>query len=215
MNVSGVNTTTASPTYGTSGTQESKDQFLQLLVTQIQNQNPLDPMSNEEFTAQLTQFSMLEQLEQMNSNFEADMGISQSLNNTMMLDIVGRTATVLGNGADVTDGVATGNRLQSSGDGTATVEVTNAAGEVVATFMTDIEAGWNDVAWDGLTDGGDIADDGSYSLSVTLTDAAGEEMTHQVFRQGSVDSIRFENNLAILSVAGEEYYASEIAEVGL
>ncbi len=215
MNVSGVNSTTATSSYTTSSTQESQDQFLQLLVTQIQNQNPLDPMSNEEFTSQLTQFSMLEQLEQMNSNFAADMGISQSLNNTMMLDIVGRTATVLGDGVDVADETATGSRLQSSGDGTATVEVHNSAGEVVATYLADVELGWNDIDWNGLTDNGEAAPDGTYTLSVTVVDRAGNDIGHEVYRQGHVDSIRFENNLAILSVAGDEYFASEIAEVGL
>jgi flagellar hook assembly protein FlgD len=115
----------------------------------------------------------------------------------------------------VSDGSATGSRLQVAGDGTATVEVKNAAGEVVATYVTDVEAGWNDIAWDGMTDDGDMADDGSYTLSVTVADRAGEEITAQVYRQGEVDSIRFENNLAVLTVAGSEYYASEIAEVGL
>ena len=215
MNVSGVSTTTAASAYGPGSTKESQDQFLQLLVTQLQNQNPLDPMSNEEFTAQLTQFSQLEQLEELNANMQADMGISQSLNNTMMLDIVGRTATVAGEGVDVSDGLATGSRLQSAGDGVATVEVRNAAGEVVATYRTDVEAGWNDIAWDGMTEAGEMAEDGAYTLSVTVADRAGEEIPAHVFRQGRVDSIRFENNLAVLTVAGSEYYASEIAEVGL
>jgi len=215
MNVSGVNSTAGASTYQTGSTQESQDQFLQLLVTQLQNQNPLDPMSNEEFTAQLTQFSQLEQLETLNANMEADMGISQSLNNTMMLDIVGRTATVVGDGVDVSEGATSGSRLQSGGDGVATVEVRNAAGEVVATYMKDVEAGWNDIAWDGMTNDGDVADDGAYTMSVTVADRAGTEITSELYRQGQVDSIRFENNLAVMSVAGSEYYASEIAEVGL
>ncbi len=213
MNVGGVQTGTGAA-YGTGTTQQSQDQFMQLLVTQIRNQNPLDPMSNEEFTAQLTQFSMLEQLEEMNVNMTQEMAYTQSLNNTMMLGLVGRTATVVGNGVTVVDGVPSGNRLQVSGDGRATVEVLDATGEVVASFVQEVEAGWNDLEWNGLLEDGSTAE-GDYTLSVSVEDRAGNTVNHQLYAQGFVDSIRFENNLAILSVAGVEYYASEIAEVGL
>lgn len=195
--------------------QETQDQFLQLLVTQIRNQNPLDPMSNEEFTSQLTQFSMLEQLEGINSNLTQDMSYSQSLNNTMLLGLVGREASVLGDGVTVSDGEAGSSRLETAGPGTATVEVRDADGTVVRTFVRGVDAGWNDLTWDGRLDGGDAAEDGSYTLSVTVTDAAGGAIDHQLFETGRVDSIRFENSLAVLSVNGRDYYASEIAEVGL
>lgn len=213
--------TSATTSSGTaSGTQlttsqESQDQFLQLLVTQIQNQNPLDPMSNEEFTSQLTQFSMLEQLETMNSNMTQDMTYSQSLNNTMMLSLVGKQASVVGDGVTVSEGAAGSSRLDSAGAGTARVEVRDADGEVVRTYITGVDAGWNDVTWDGRLDNGEPAEDGAYTLSVTVTDAGGSELDHQLYESGRVDSIRFENSLAVLSVNGQDYYASEIAEVGI
>jgi len=214
MNVSSVNQ--ASSTYAptTSATQENKDQFLQLLVTQIKNQNPLDPMSNEEFTAQLTQFSMLEQLEELNQNMVQDMSYSQSLNNTMMLSVVGKTASVISDGVEVSDGSAARSRLQVGAGGTATVEVKNSAGEVVASYTESVDAGWNDITWDGQMNNGDQAEDGNYTLSVTTEDGAGNEMPSQLYATGVVQSIRFENNLAVLSVNGRDYYASEIAEVG-
>jgi flagellar basal-body rod modification protein FlgD len=214
MNVSAVNQASSAYSPTTSSTQESKDQFLQLLVTQLQNQNPLDPMSNEEFTAQLTQFSMLEQLEEMNQNMEQDMSYSQSLNNTMMLSIVGRTASVVSDGVEVSEGTAATSRLEVGSNGVATVEVKNSAGEVVASYTESVDAGWNDLTWDGLLSDGEQADDGSYTLSVTVEDAAENEIQSQLYATGLVQSIRFENNLAVLSVNGHDYYASEIAEVG-
>ena len=214
MNVSAVNQASSAYSPTTSSTPDSKDQFLQLLVTQLQNQNPLDPMSNEEFTAQLTQFSMLEQLEEMNQNMEQDMSYSQSLNNTMMLSIVGRTASVVSDGVDVSEGTAATSRLEVGSNGVATVEVKNAAGEVVASYTESVDSGWNDLTWDGLLGDGEQADDGNYTLSVTVEDAAGNEIQSQLYATGLVQSIRFENNLAVLSVNGHDYYASEIAEVG-
>ncbi len=214
MDVSAVNQTSSAYAPTTSSTQDSKDQFLQLLVTQLQNQNPLDPMSNEEFTSQLTQFSMLEQLEEMNQNMVQDMSYSQSLNNTMMLSVVGRSASVVSDGVEVTEGQPAKSRLEVGINGVATVEVKNAAGEVVASYTESVDAGWNDLTWDGLLSDGEQADDGSYTLSVTVEDAAGNEVASQLYATGIVQSIRFENNLAVLSVNGHDYYASEIAEVG-
>lgn len=215
MNVTGVTSSGAAGATQLSTAQQSQDQFLQLLVTQIQNQNPLDPMSNEEFTSQLTQFSMLEQLESLNANVTQEMGYSQSLNNTMMLGLVGRQAVVAGDGVTVADGEPGATRLDAEGPGTATVQVMDADGEVVRTFVRSVDAGWNDLTWDGRLDDGGTAEDGRYTVAVTLTDAAGGELRHQLFETGRVDSIRFENNLAVLSVNGRDYYASEIAEVGL
>jgi len=215
MNV--TDATSGSTATGTqlSTAQQSQDQFLQLLVTQIQNQNPLDPMSNEEFTSQLTQFSMLEQLETLNANSTQEMGYSQSLNNTMMLSLVGKQASVTGDGVTVNEGTAGTTRLDSAGAGNATVQVLDADGEVVRTFVRGVDAGWNDLTWDGRLDNGEPAEDGDYTLAVTVADAAGEELDHELYESGRVDSIRFENNLAVLSVNGRDYYASEIAEVGM
>jgi len=215
MNVSSTSGTSTAYTPPVSTTQESQNQFLQLLVTQIQNQNPLDPMSNQEFTAQLTQFSMLEQLETMNANMVQDMAYSQSLNNTMMLDLVGKTASVAGDGVEVSDGVVASNRLEVAGNGVARINVKNEAGEVVASYVESVSAGWNQINWNGKLTNGDHAEDGSYTLEVSVEDAAGNDLNHQLYATGMVQSIRFENNLAVLSVNGREYYASEIAEVGL
>lgn len=214
MNVTSVGTST-STTANTSGVPTNQDQFLQLLVTQIQNQNPLDPLDNAEFTSQLSQFAMLEELEQMNASMDQNMVYSQSLNNTMLLGLVGQHAVVEGDEVHVEDGEISRTQIQSSSAGTATVEVRNAAGTVVATYTAEVEAGWNDLPWDGRLAGGDEAEDGTYTVSVSVHDRAGTEVDAITYMEGIVDSIRFENNLALLSIDGRDYYASEIAKVGI
>jgi len=214
MNVSPVGNNT-STTATTSGTRSEQDQFLQLLVTQIQNQNPLDPMDNAQFTSQLSQFAMLEELEQINSSLEQNAVYSQSLNNTMLLGLVGRHAVVEGDEVAVADGVASSSQVQVSAAGVATVEVLNENGTVVRTFTTELEAGWNDLGWDGLNASGEAVTDGSYTVSVSVEDRAGNPLESITYMTGVVDSIRFENNLALLSIAGRDYYASEIAKVGI
>jgi flagellar basal-body rod modification protein FlgD len=214
MNVSPVGNNT-STTATTNGTASDQDQFLQLLVTQIQNQNPLDPLDNAEFTSQLSQFAMLEELEQMNASMEQNMVYSQSLNNTMLLGLVGKHAVVEGDEVTVSDGTASSSQVQVSAAGIATVEVIDENGSVVRTFTTEVEPGWNDLEWDGLNTTGATVEDGSYTVSVNVADRAGNALESITYMSGLVESVRFENNLALMSIGGRDYYASEIAKVGI
>lgn len=214
MNVNpvGSGTTNSTPTNTTTTEQ---DQFLQLLITQIQNQNPLDPLDNAQFTSQLSQFAMLEELTAMNASLEQNMVYSQSLNNTMLLGLVGKHAVVEGNDLNMSDGEVSSSQIQSSAAGTATVEVANESGTVVATYTREVAAGWNDLTWDGIIEGGDTASDGAYTVSVSVADRAGNDVSSVTYMSGIVQSIRFENNLALLNIGGRDYYASEIAKVGI
>ena len=74
-----------------------KDSFMQLLVTQLQYQDPLNPMDNTEFTAQLAQFSQLEAMENMNETMEAMAVLQSSLNNIQALSFIGKTVNATGN----------------------------------------------------------------------------------------------------------------------
>lgn len=214
MNVTpvGSGTTNSTPTNATTSEQ---DQFLQLLITQIQNQNPLDPLDNAQFTSQLSQFAMLEELTAMNASLEQNMVYSQSLNNTMLLGMVGKHAVVEGNDVTMADGEATSSQIQSSAAGVATVEIANESGTVVATYTQEVAPGWNDLTWDGHLEGGDTAADGTYTVSVSVADRAGNDVSAVTYMSGIVQSIRFENNLALLNIGGRDYYASEIAKVGI
>ncbi len=190
-----------------------KNEFLRLLVTQIQNQDPFSPMDNQQFISQLTQFTSLEQLQTINGQLEQGLVVSQSLNNTMLLGLVGRQATVEGDTTAVVGGTATRTQLTTDTGGTATVEIKNAAGQVVASYQRQVKAGWNDVTWDGRLADGTTAADGSYTVSVKVTDRAGTAVASKLYESGPVDSIRFENNIAIVKILGRDHYVSEIAQI--
>ncbi|MBU1073039.1 flagellar hook assembly protein FlgD [bacterium] len=215
MNVSPVSSSATTSSTTASGAASEQDQFLQLLITQIQNQNPLDPLDNAQFTSQLSQFAMLEELQQMNTSLEQNMVYSQSLNNTMLLGLVGKHAVVEGDGVSVAAGEVSSSQVQVPATGLATIEVLNESGTVVATYTREVAPGWNDVTWDGREDDGDAAGDGSYTVSISVADRGGNGISAVTYMSGIVESIRFENNLALLHIAGRDYYASEIAKVGI
>jgi flagellar basal-body rod modification protein FlgD len=189
------------------------NQFMNLLVTQIQNQDPFSPMDNQQFISQLTQFTSLEQLQKINDSLGENMTVSQSLNNTLLLDLVGRRATVPGSRFAVQDGEVSPLKVQAAAGGTATITVKNAAGQVVSTYDRQVTAGWDDVTWNGHLADGSVAADGDYTYEISMVDRSGNPVTTATYVTAMVDSLRFENGIAKVTVAGVEYYVSEIAQV--
>lgn len=190
----------------------SKIDFMTLLVAQIQNQDPMSPMDNSEFTSQITQFTMLEELETLGDKLDENLVIGQSINNTAMLSLVGKDVTVEGNKIWMEDGQNSETVVASAAAGEATIEVTDASGHVVATYTEDVVAGLNTVTWDGKLDDGETAPDGVYTISVTVEDD-GEEVEFTTLMTGAVEGLRYENSVAIVQVGGEEFYVSEIYKV--
>lgn len=181
-----------------------QDAFMNLLTTQMQNQDPLDPMANEEFIAQLATFSSLEQLMSLNSIAQAiTLGIS-SLNNAAMVDLVGM------------DVVAQGNEFAYSGDGdvelmydaesaatSGTVTVYDEDGSVVYTEdISGFEEGEGTWTWDGTTTSGAQADEGSYTFEFTGEDDSGNDVEITELIHGIVDEMDFSSGSPQPSIDG-------------
>jgi len=154
---------------------DSEQRFLKLLVTQLNNQDPLNPLDNAQLTSQLAQMSTVSGIEKLNGAVQsllAQSGTSQVLQSAAL---IGRTVLVPGKEAAVKDGVPAKFGIDIAGAADAVkVSVKNAAGEVVRTFdLGALPAGVKMVDWDGKSDTGAAVPDGNYSLSVTAK--AGKE----------------------------------------
>jgi len=191
----------------------SKIDFMTLLVAQIQNQDPMSPMDNQQFTSQITQFTMLDEMQQTNANLQENLLVGQAINNTGMLALVGKEVTVQGNDTTVSGGSASENMIATELPGTATVEVTDATGHVVATYDQAVVSGLNDVTWNGLLDGGDTAADGKYTISVTVQKTDGTDVAFTTLMTGAVAGLRYEGNQALVMVGDREYSVSDIYKV--
>lgn len=190
----------------------SKIDFMTLLVAQIQNQDPTSPMDNQQFTEQITQFTMLDELSAMNEKLEENLLVGQSVNNTAMLALVGKDVTVAGEDLTLSAGQASGNMLNVQGPGRATVQVHDAAGNVVDSYTVEVSAGLNDISWGGADADGEPFADGEYTLQVAVTNGD-LDVASEVLKTGSVEGLRYENNTAVVMVDGQEYYVSEIYRV--
>lgn len=215
MTVSNVSLATT-PTLGApgrNGNSLSSLDFMHLLVVELQNQNPLEPMSTTDMAGQLSQMTMAQQLTEINAAMDANVMMSQSINNTAMLALVGRQVTVAGNNVEVSDGVATVSMLNANGPGTANVRVRDADGREVASYSQTVAAGLGELRWDGLLPDGTAAPDGTYTIEIQVTDLSGQPVEATALMTGPVSGLRYENGLAIVKVFGQEFHVSDIYQV--
>ncbi len=148
-----------------------RDDFLKMLVAQLENQDPLNPQDSTEFTAQLAQFSSLEQLIAMRESIEAMTGSQASGQATTQAltaaGLIGREVLVESDAFELVSGVPPlAVELESAADG-ATFTVRNASGvPVFETELGALRAGRTEIAWDGLDERGNALDPGVYRLEV-------------------------------------------------
>ena len=202
----------------TSGSQQSvmgKEDFLQLLVTQLQNQDPLNPADSTEFTAQLATFSSLEQLQNINSTL-ADVSASQSvLTNSQAVDYIGKKIQALGDQVYLKDSQADPIEFDV-GDNTAGVyvKIYNQYGEYVQDLeLGPMTAGHHEVQWDGMDHNGQTAPDGSYRYEATAVDADGNTVAVTSFTTGTVSGVYYKNGIAYLVTANQDVPLGSVVKV--
>ena len=156
----------------------NRDTFLKLLTTQLQNQDPTSPMDNEQFLAQLAQFSSLEQLMGLQSSMDAVYTGIQAMNNASMANLLGTEVTARGNSVSFngSDPVELGWEAPAGVD-SATMTITDESGNVVRTIDLGPIDGDGSYTWDGTDADGNPVEEGIYSFSIRATDAEGNEMT--------------------------------------
>ncbi|HTT10222.1 MAG TPA: flagellar hook assembly protein FlgD [Burkholderiaceae bacterium] len=206
MSVSTVNGTSGTPATATSAlpnAQDLSDTFLKLLVAQMNNQDPLNPMDNSEVTSQLAQINTVTGLNSLNSTVTQLLSQFGSMESLQAAQLTGRSVLVsgntlaLGSGGTATAGV----QLDTAADNV-TVQITDASGQVVRTMqLGQMAAGTAPFTWNGLTDSGQAAPAGTYAFTVTATaGAASVNATALAVQQ--VTGVRMDNGTLELVLAG-------------
>lgn len=155
-----------------------KDAFLKLFVTQMQNQDPLNPDDSAEMAAQLAQFNGLEQMMNVNKNLEK-MQAEQALGRAVGLtSFVGKEVKIAGNRAMLKAGHLSPIQVHTERDTPkAVMEVRNSAGVVIATRdLGQLKAGDTVLDWDGIDNQGVKSQDGLYSINVSAKDQNGMDV---------------------------------------
>ncbi len=198
------------------GQQLGKQQFLELLVAQMANQDPLNPLDDKQFIAQLAQFSSLEQ--QMAANEQlTNLQLAQSaMANAQMASLLGREIVARTDSVTVAgDGTPTNIGLRLDADA-AQVElrIVDENGKVVRTIKAGpMDKGQQSVTWDGRGDNGALLPKGTYKVEVTAKNSAGDAVTTATEMTGVVTGVTFENGYAELIMGDVRVTPANVVEL--
>ncbi len=209
-NTSGSSSASSSST-PTTGIADNFQTFLTLLTTQLQNQNPLDPLDTNQFTAQLVQFAGVEQQLKSNDQLKSLVDLEKSAQSTQALVYVGNTVAVDGSTAQF-DRSATWN-IQAPADATSTITITNSTGQTAFSGDFSLKQGNASFVWDGKGNDGTQWPPGAYTLTATGKDASGNSVAVSTEIQGIVDSVDLTASPPLLSIGGQSYTTDKIKRV--
>jgi flagellar basal-body rod modification protein FlgD len=183
---------TMNPKTSTSSTSDAaaaQDRFMTLLVTQMKNQDPLNPMDNAQMTSQLAQLSTVTGIDKLNTTVQSLMGTFQSNQSLQAAGMIGHGVLVPGSSVDLASGVGLlGMELTGPAD-SVKINIRDGGGNVIHSInMGPQEAGTVPLQWDGLTDSGAMAPDGKYTFDVSAV-LAGNATTANTLSFGQVSSV--------------------------
>ncbi|MFD2647224.1 flagellar hook assembly protein FlgD [Devosia albogilva] len=216
MAIDGVSGTSA-----TSGLDTSRrtiagnfDTFLSILTTQLKNQNPLDPLDTNQFTAQLVQFTGVEQQLKTNEFLETLMLSSQNTAKSDAVSYIGKQVTASGKTGELTDDSAVfWSYNAASNVANAAVTIKNAQGQVVYTEMGSLNAGPGTFRWDGMGSDGNVQPNGIYTIEITGTNLAGKPVEVSTSSVGIVTGVDFTGSVPVLQVGRSKVAITDVTDV--
>ena len=187
---SAKSSSSASSSSSTSSSSDLQASFLTLLTTQLQNQDPLNPMDNSEMTTQLAQISSLQSLESLNTTLSSLLDSYSTSQALQASSAIGSTVLAEGNNLTLSSGAAEGAVTLDSAASSVVITIKDSSGNVVQT--TDIgaqSAGTVAFSWDGANSSGTQASDGNYTYSVRATNSSGAAVTATALEVGTVAAV--------------------------
>lgn len=191
------------------------DDFLQMLTTQLQNQDPLSPMDTAQFTNQLVQFSQVEQQLRGNDTLNKLLAM-QTLNMTALgVSFIGKDVEVAGNTftADGVKGVAMSYTLPEDAT-TGTISILDENGDTVYSQDAEKTAGTHEFAWDGKNNSGNMAPAGNYTIKVSAGNATTTSLNVTTYVPGRVTSLESaDDGTLLLNVNGEKVPLTDVRKI--
>ena len=195
---------------------ESYDMFLSLLTTQLQNQNPTDPMDSDQITEQFLNYSSIEQQVMTNDMLATMLTLTQQLQNGTPTDYLGQEVTLASTTAELKDSSASWAYMISDDVDSVTLTVTDADGESVYSQTIDNPStGLKDFDWNGQSDEGGQLEDGLYNLSVSATIGDQTGTVTDIRTSGVVDNVDWSSGNYLLSLGNLTVSSSQVMSVGL
>ena len=215
--ISGIDTGYTAPTIAsnTSDVSMGKNDFLLLLVAQLENQDPMNPQDATEFTSQLAEFSSLEQLENANKSLEGLAAMSSEMERMSALGLIGQDVIAQTEQFHFSgEPVQLGYRLETPADDVK-LYVLNQTGSTVATISAqETDPGEYFMAWDGLGDLGMPLEPGNYSLVIRAVDKDDQLIQTDSLIKGRVEVVDMSGVTPQLETSSGVFAMNKIEKAG-
>ena len=194
-----------------------KDDFLKLLIAQLSAQDPLDPMGAQDFSAQLAQFSGLEQMTNVNTNLEILQKLQTASQNTSSLNLIGKIVESYGNAFSHSENSSETLSYSLASDAEwVRIDIFDIAGSQIDSVNLDSQTqGKNTASWDVFDKHGKSLPAGTYSFTVKAENQAGATITVDTFSSGLVSDVVFGADETYVIVNGKELPISTIKRVSI
>jgi len=193
----------------------TKETFLRLLIAQLEHQNPLSPVQGAEFTAQLAQFSTLEQLQTMNANLDTLVAAQEQMKGLRAADLLGKNIKAQGNTVSLRQGKTSPLQYALNADSArVTISILDNAGNLVRTIeKLGQKAGEQSGSWDGKNAQGASLPDGEYRFVVLAKDSTGNSVGAETFLQGQVEGVDYVEGHPSLLVGGRRVDLAALSSI--
>lgn len=200
---------TSSSSLTSSASNLGQDEFMTMLLAQLKNQNPLDPMDGKDFAAQLAQFSSLQQLSNLNTTMSSLPTYLKAFSNAQMVGMIGNEAVAKGNTIAVS-GSSTNIIFSLPSDiQSGTIKIYNTSGSQVGTAnLGSLKSGINKIAWNTSN----VAT-GNYTFEISAVDQSGNAVTAEKLFSGTVTGASFKDSEAYLTIGGQEVAFSNVVAI--
>lgn len=200
---------------GVGNSKMDKDAFFKLMLAQLKNQDPSNPLKNHEMAAQLAQFSSLEQMTNMNTTLTEIKGASKPTEQFQALNLIGKQ--VAGDSAKITR-----TELDKDHDfkftlpqdvQTAEIKVMNSKNEIIRTFkFSDLKQGENKITWNGMSDRGANAKAGDYKFVVDATGVNGQKVMPKTDFTGVISGMSFSPDGPVIQIGKQNVRLKDIRQ---
>ncbi len=178
-----------------------RNAFLTMMLAQLKHQDPLNPLDGTDFSAQLAQFSSLEQMFHMNDNLGSILTSLDAKSNDNIMDYIGKDVLSFDNSLDITEGRLTDKHYSIDQPAEIKITIYDANGLPVRNFYPGpTEAGTHQVEWDGFDDQGNLMDDGRYYFQISANNGSGQYIDIEAPLSGQVTGVTYENGRTYLLI---------------
>lgn len=169
---------------------EMQSNFLKLLMTQLKNQDPTNPLDNAQMTSQLAQMNTIRAIQDLGTSMDKMVQMFDTMQSVEATSMIGKYVLAPGSGMSLVKGSAMAGINLAADAAKVTVNITDSAGKLIATQdLGALKSGQQGFSWDGKDSNGNTVADGNYKFKVTAVDKAGKTVTADPLQLGMVNAV--------------------------